>query len=95
VKSEDLSIDSSGASKIAVSGQAAKLNVEVSGATHVDAGSLQADEATVEASGASNVAVSVSKVLDAHASGASHVSYAGSPAELRKDVSGAASVTAR
>ena len=95
VKGDDLSIDSSGASKVAVNGEAAKLSVEVSGATHVDAGSLQADEATVEASGASNVAVSVSRSLDAHASGASHVSYSGNPSELKKDTSGAGSVTQR
>ena len=95
VKGDDLSIDSSGASKVAVNGESTKLNVEVSGATHVDAASLQVDEATVAASGASNVAVSVSRVLDAHASGASHISYAGSPSELRKDTSGAGSVSQR
>ena len=95
VNNSELAIDSSGASKIAVSGTTAKLNVEVSGATRVDAAELQADSASVEASGASNVSVSVLRELEANASGASHVTYAGSPTELRKDTSGAGSVTQR
>lgn len=95
VRSEDLSVSSSGASKVAITGEAARLDIDVSGATHVDAGALAVAEAKVEASGASNVAVAVSQSLDAHASGASHVSYAGTPSQVKKDTSGAASVTAR
>jgi hypothetical protein len=95
VKGDDLSVNSSGASKVSVSGQAEKLNVEVSGATRVDAGSLNVAQATVEASGASQVAVNVSQSLDAQASGASHVTYAGTPSQIKKDTSGAGSITQR
>jgi hypothetical protein len=88
----DLSIDSSGAAKIKVAGSTAKLTVDVSGGTGVDAQSLKAEDATVQASGASNVIVNVSGDLDTDASGASKIIYTGTPANIKKNTSGAATV---
>ena len=93
VNNGGLKIDASGASKITVNGETAKLMVDVSGATKIDAESLAAEHATVEASGASQVSVRVAGQLRTHASGASRIDYSGAPAEVIKKTSGAASVS--
>ncbi len=93
VKNSEMNVDSSGASKIKITGETAKLTVDVSGATKVDAEKLAVENATVEASGASKVAVQVSGELRTKASGASRVDYSGSPTNVIKRTSGAASVT--
>jgi len=95
LRNDELSIDSSGASKIKIAGETAKLTVEVSGATKVDAEDLQAVNADVEASGASHVTVNVSDHLTTDASGASRVTYAGSPTSVQKKTSGASSVSVK
>jgi len=95
VKNNAISIDSSGASKISVSGETAKLTVDVSGATKVDANELKTGDATVDANGASNVSVNVSGTLKADASGASHVTYSGTPTSVQKSTTGVGSVTER
>ncbi len=92
VRSDALHIDSSGASKIRVTGEATKFTVDVSGATKVDAEELKVENANVEASGASKVAVSVTGELRADASGASKVTYTGSPLNVDRTTSGASRV---
>ena len=88
-----LEIDSSGASKIKVSGETSKLVVDVSGATRVDAEGLTAVDANVEASGASTVELLVNGNLKTNASGASTIRYAGSPRDVVKKSSGASTVS--
>ena len=88
-----LNVDASGASKIKINGETAKLMVDVSGATKIDAESLAAEHATVETSGASHVTVQVAGQLRTHASGASRIDYSGTPTEVIKKTSGAASVS--
>ena len=95
IKNAGLHIDSSGASKILVTGETNKLVVEVSGATKIDAEGLLAEAATVETSGASQVAVNVIGTLRTDASGASKITYSGSPRELVTKKSGASSVSPR
>ena len=93
LKNGSLEIDSSGASKIKVSGETAKLVVDVSGATQVDAVGLAAENANVEASGASTVELLVNGNLKTNASGASTIRYAGSPRDVVKKSSGASIVS--
>lgn len=93
IKNDGLSIDSSGASKIKVTGETAKLNVDVSGATKIDAENLKAGDVNVDASGACSVTVNVSGELEADASGASRVTYSGTPTSVEKKTSGASSVS--
>ena len=93
LKNGSLEIDSSGASKIKVSGETAKLVVDVSGATQVDAVGLAAENANVEASGASTVELLVNGNLKTNASGASTIRYAGSPRDVVKKSSGASTVS--
>ncbi len=93
IRNDGLNVDASGASKIKINGETAKLILDVSGATKVDAESLAAEHATVEASGASQVSVQVAGQLRTNASGASRVDYSGTPIEVIKKTSGAASVS--
>lgn len=92
LKNDSIEIESSGASKIKVSGETGKLIVDVSGATRVDAESLTAGDANIEASGASTVELLVNGNLKTNASGASTIRYAGSPKDVIKKASGASTV---
>ena len=93
LKNDLLDIDSSGASKVKVSGETAKLVVDVSGATRVDAEGLTAIDANIEASGASTVELVVNGILKSDASGASTIRYGGSPKDVVKKSSGGSSVS--
>lgn len=95
INNGSLRIDSSGASKVLVTGETAKLVVDVSGATKVDAEGLVSEDAVIDTSGASQVLVNVTNSLQTDASGASKITYSGSPRELKTKKSGAASVSPR
>lgn len=92
VQNKSLSVGSSGASKVVLSGETMRLNVHVSGAGNVDAEDLKAGAADIEASGASKVSVFTAGQLRADASGASKIIYSGSPANIEKTSSGVSSV---
>jgi hypothetical protein len=93
VRNGALSIGSSGASKIRVSGETGNLKVDMSGASKLDAAGLRSENATVDASGACAMNVFVSGDLKADLSGASKVNYSGNPKNVVRKVSGASSVT--
>ena len=95
LKNAGMKVDSSGASKIKVSGESSKFIADLSGATSIDAEALTVENADVDASGASNVSVNVTGTLRAEATGASRVRYAGTPKEVIKKSSGAGSVSER
>jgi hypothetical protein len=88
----DAQFDASGASKVVLEGSGQDLNVKASGASTVDLSNFTAKNARVEASGASKALVNVSGTLDAEASGASTVRYAGNPTKVKEDSSGASTV---
>ena len=92
LKNSELAVDTSGASKINVMGETGTLTVDVSGASQIDLGNLSAASANIDASGASFVNVNVANELIADASGASRITYAGSP-KIQKSTSGASSVS--
>jgi hypothetical protein len=85
-------IEISGASHVELSGSAAALEVTVSGASDLDAAALSVGELTIDLSGASHAAVTVTTSLSAGASGASSLTYSGSPEITRSDTSGASSI---
>jgi hypothetical protein len=90
---ESLEVDLSGASSFKSSvGTVSKLSVELSGASTFQGIDLIADSIRVKASGASSATVCPIDQLKAHASGASTIRYAGAPAKLSVDSSGAGSV---
>jgi len=82
----------SGASHASLKGTAGNLRLNVSGASHADLEELQIKDANVDVDGASHATVHPSGNLQARASGASSVQYAGQPANVDKQTSGASSV---
>lgn len=92
INNDSFAIDSSGASKMSVSGQTGKLSVDVSGASKIDAEDLKAVDADINASGACSVTVNVSGSLRTDASGASHITYTGDPKTVDNHQSGVGSV---
>ena len=93
IKNSELTLDTSGASKIKISGETARFTADVSGATKIDAEGLTSENATVEASGASSVTVNVSGDLRTEASGASKILYVGTPENVEKSAHGASRVS--
>ena len=95
LKNSKMEVDTSGASKIELSGETSQLIVDVSGASHINAAELKAVDAVVDASGASRVNVNVSGELNSEASGASNINYSGDPTNVIKRTSGASSISQR
>lgn len=93
IKNSSLTIGSSGASKIKIAGETAKLTVETSGASKIDAEGLKAIDASIDSSGASHVNVNITGELTTDLSGASKVTYTGTPTRVEKNTSGASSVS--
>lgn len=91
VNSEKMTIDVSGASNVSVEGSAREIDVDLSGASSLQANRLISEVADMDLSGASSARVNVANSLRVDASGASSVRYMGSP-QISKDTSGASSV---
>lgn len=92
IDNDQLQVHTSGASKINLSGETAKLSIDVSGASQIVAENLQAETVDVDASGASCVSVFAAGELRTDLSGASKVTYSGSPKNVYNKTSGASSV---
>ena len=93
LKNLGLEVETSGASKVTLAGEADKLVVDVSGASNIDAENLKTRAATVEASGASKVSVFATDAVRTDASGASRITYTGGATDVVKKTSGASSVS--
>lgn len=92
VNTGKLDFDLNGASVAEVSGTATTLTISASGASNFKGGDLQAVSCKIDASGASSANLSVSKDLDATATGASSIHYSGGAAITNIDVSGSSTV---
>jgi len=90
---KNLTVHLSGASDMKVGGQASKLNVDASGASDFKGFDFITDYCDAKATGASNIQITVSKELSAHASGASDVHYKGDAMIRDLKVSGASNVS--
>jgi len=88
-----LSVDQSGASDAIISGKANTLEAEASGASDLKGYNLVTENCRARASGASDIHISVSKELNAHASGASGIYYKGDAVIRELHSSGASSVS--
>jgi hypothetical protein len=64
VSGEALTIDVSGASKLAASGKVQKLEIDVSGTAQIDATALHADDVVRHASGSAKIEVDATSSLD-------------------------------
>jgi hypothetical protein len=87
-----LEVNSSGGSKLSLTGMANTFNLDVSGAVDVRAYELLTENVSIEISGAGEAEINVTKELKADVSGAANVKYKGNPAKVWTDVSGAGSV---
>ncbi len=74
---QKLTVDISGASDMRLTGRAAQVVIEASGASSFKGYDLQTETCTARASGASDIQVTVNRELSAQASGASDIRYRG------------------
>lgn len=93
ISNESFAIESTGASKVSLSGETAKLDIDITGASLVDAEQMKAGDVDVKASGASKINVNVSGELHTEASGASRIVYSGEPRSIDNHASGASSIS--
>ena len=93
VKSGSLAIGISGASDINIKGEVKNLKIDASGASHFKGYDLKADHCLIEASGASDIKITVNKVLNARASGASTIHYQGDGMISDLKTSGASNIS--
>ena len=77
VHAKDLKVDLSGASDVVIKGSATNLSIDASGASHFKGYDLSTDNCRVDASGATDIKITVNKVLNAEASGATNIDYMG------------------
>ena len=87
-----LDVELNGASRADFRGRADELKVDCSGTCQVSALALKTQRATVELSGISQAEVFASESLKVDLSGSSHVSYAGDPGTIEKDLNGTSSL---
>ncbi len=87
-------LDSQGATKVVVDGNVEELLATMSGASRLEAESLQAQNVEVSISGAGRADVTAEKILKVSITGAGKVTYSGDPT-VEKHVSGAGSIRQR
>jgi hypothetical protein len=85
-------IESTGAAKVQLDGNVDDLVTDMTGASKLDADSLQTKTTTISSTGASRADVNVSESLKVSITGAGKVVYAGNPANVEKQISGAGSI---
>jgi hypothetical protein len=88
----DVRINASGASRNRLTGAAHLVDLDGSGASHLELANFSADGYAVSLTGASSATVAAREHLDCVLSGASHLHYSGSPRIGRSAVSGASSI---
>jgi len=89
------SIEASGASDVSLSGDCNDLALELSGASSAVLEDFPASDVWAVLSGASCATVNLTGTLDAEASGASHLTYLGSPTLGSVQTSGASTIEER
>jgi len=88
----DGTVEISGASGADLTGTASALRVTVNGASHLSGRGLTIGSLSIDLSGASQAEATVTGSIAADATGASTLSYAGTPVVTREDVSGASQI---
>jgi Putative auto-transporter adhesin, head GIN domain len=85
----------SGSGNVDLGGTAENAELTISGSGDLKAKELKAQSVRCRVSGSGNVSCFVTKDLDALVSGSGDIRYSGSPASVKKKVSGSGSVEAR
>lgn len=89
-----LYLEGTGATRVVADGTVTELMATMSGASKLEAGSLQAETVELSITGAGKAEVAASKILKVAISGAGKVTYTGNP-QVEKHISGAGSVRQR
>lgn len=92
IKTDDLEVETSGASKINLSGVSDELHIKSAGAVQVNARDLRANDVKVKLSGAGKVMVYPIKKLNVKIAGVGEVGYVGQPHEIKQKVAGVGKV---
>ncbi|QMU27917.1 PspC domain-containing protein [Adhaeribacter radiodurans] len=92
LNTDELELDLSGAARTTLTGKTNDLRISASGACNVQATNFKAKTADLDLSGASKANIYVTEKLKAGASGVSHISYSGNPANVSSDASGASKI---
>lgn len=95
VNAGSLKIELSGASDVVISGKSGDLSISASGASHFKGFDLIVENCRIDASGASDIQITVNKVLNAEASGATNIDYRGSGMVGDVRTSGASNIKKR
>jgi putative autotransporter adhesin-like protein len=85
-------IESTGAANVTVDGNIEQLMADMTGASKLNAHSLQAKAVEISTTGAGYADVTVSDTLKVSITGAGKVTYSGNPPTIEKQVSGAGSI---
>lgn len=88
----DMRTDASGATEVALSGQARSHEIKMSGSGEVEALDFVVGNYRIRTSGASEMKINALNELDVESSGASEVSYRGNPKNVTNNNSGASSL---
>lgn len=92
IKARKIDVEVSGATSVTIKGKADVLDIDASGASKVNCYNLEARDVSVDISGAGIAKVNVSGTLDVDISGSGEVHYKGNPENIRKEVSGSATI---
>jgi hypothetical protein len=84
--------ESTGASRVTLDGNIDELFADMTGASELNARSLQTKTAEISTTGAADAEIAVSQALKVAITGAGKVSYSGNPATVEKHISGAGSI---
>ncbi|CAN5354316.1 head GIN domain-containing protein [soil metagenome] len=88
-------LETSGASKVTLSGSITRLLASLTGASRLNAESLQAQDVEIAVTGAGRADIFASNSVKAAITGAGKVNYAGNPKEVQKKVTGAGKISPR
>jgi hypothetical protein len=91
----DVNVGISGSGDMNLGGSTERVEFKISGSGDLRAKELKAQTVNCRVSGSGNVACFAAKEFDAVVSGSGDVRYSGSPATVRKKVSGSGSIEAR
>jgi hypothetical protein len=92
IQVKSLDLEASGAARIRLTGHADKADLELSGASDFKEFEFTADQCKLHVSGAGRIEITVTKELEAEASGGSVVRYKGDPSTKKLETSGGASI---
>ena len=91
----DIKADASGSSDIEVGGEATSVDVETDGSSDFTGKNLQVAHCVAHSSGSSDILIRVSDTFEGKASGASDITYYGSPTVHGASTSGSADINQR